>query len=329
MVVTEKNEITIARESDVIKARILGKKIASAIGFGEIDVAEIEIVISELGTNIVKHAGALGVIRFLSVADEGVRGIEIIAQDQGPGMENIESVMANGKSSTGTLGIGLSGVKRLTDELDFKPGERKGLVIRTRKWIRRDYRSKVHCSVLSKPKLGEAVSGDAYFFKHLPSFVVFSVIDALGHGFHAHQVAKQALYVLENTYQDGLLRITKRCHESLKNTRGAAMALGMIDFRTWKFQHISIGNVETRVYGTPAPLRPVCTNGTLGLIMQSARINVYPYTKGSCIVMFSDGISHKFEVEPVMLRKTPQEISNFIFTKYAKNHDDATVLVLK
>ncbi len=322
-------EIIITGEMDVFKARILGKKMAAAVGFAEIGLAEIEIVISELGTNIVKHAGSKGSLVFQILRDNGVRGIEITARDRGPGIKDIESAVSGGYSGTGTLGIGLSGIRRLTDEFDLQTGESSGTVIRTRKWMTEDFRSQIRYSVLSKPKFGEPVSGDAYFFKHLPSFAVFAVIDALGHGFHAHGVAVQALKSLENNYNKPLSLIAEQCHEQLKKTRGAAAAFGRIDFKTMKMQHIGIGNVETRIYMTPTALRPSCTNGTLGTVIESIHTDEYPYTRGACIVMFSDGISGKFELEASLLRKTPQDIGNFIFTNYAKSHDDATVLVLK
>lgn len=325
---TPPEEIHITSELDVLKARIMGKKMAAALGFGEISLAEIEIVISELGTNIVKHAGASGKLVFQPIADKGSEGIEIIASDHGRGIQDIEHAMGGG-STAGTLGIGLSGIRRLMDEMDCQANAGGGVIIRSRKWRTKDFQSKVHCSVLAKPKLGENVSGDMFFFKQLPSLAVFSVIDALGHGFHAHQVAGQALQILENNYQESLLTIIQRCHTGLAGTRGAAMALGRIDFRTGKLQHISIGNVETRIYSTPDLLRPVCTNGTLGMTIGNARVNEYPYTKGACIVMFSDGISGKFEIGPEILRKIPQEISRFVFMNHAKDHDDATVLVLK
>lgn len=322
-------EIIINSELDVLKARIAGKKIAADAGFGEIGLAEIEIVISELGTNIVKHANARGAIAFKALNDGSVRGIEITALDQGPGIKDIEAMTAGGRSTTGTLGIGLSGVKRLTDEFDLQSAEGSATFIRIRKWMKSDYRSQIRCSVLSKPKFGERVSGDAYFFKHLPSVAVFSVIDALGHGFHAHEVAMHAISVLENNYRLPLSEIAERCHHKLRNTRGCAAAFGRIDFKTFKFQHIGVGNVETRVYRTPTQLRPSCTNGIFGTVIENIHVEEYPYNKGACIVMFSDGISGKFELDAALLRKTAQEISNFIFSNYAKNHDDATVLVLK
>jgi anti-sigma regulatory factor (Ser/Thr protein kinase) len=322
-------EIIINSELDVLKARVAGKKIAAEVDFGEIGLAEIEIVISELGTNIVKHANAKGKMVFKTLTDGNVRGIEITAQDEGPGIKDIDEMMKDGRTTTGTLGIGLSGVKRLTDEFDLQSAEGNATIIRIRKWMKSDYRSQIRCSVLSKPKFGEKISGDAYFFKHLPSVAVFSVIDALGHGFYAHEVAMQAVSVLENSYQKPLSEMAERCHQKLRNTRGCAAAFGRIDFKTFKFQHISVGNVETRVYGTPTSIRPSCTNGIFGAVIENIRAEEYAYHKGACIVMFSDGISGKFELDTAMLRKTPDEISNFIFGNYAKNHDDATVLVLK
>jgi anti-sigma regulatory factor (Ser/Thr protein kinase) len=324
---TETISIPINKETDVFNARIKGKKTAAAMGFGEIALAEIEIVISELGTNIVKHAGSRGIIIFRPVRDARARGIEIIARDRGTGMRNGTSIR-DGISTTGTLGIGLSGVKRLMDELDVKTGE-SGSVIRTVKWMAEDFRSQIRCSALSKPKSGETVCGDAFFFKRLPSCVVFSVIDALGHGLNAHRVAEQTLGILENHYREPLETIIKCCHLELKNTRGAAISIGRIDFHTGKFQHIGIGNVETRVYGTPEVISPSCTNGTLGMNIERIRTDEYLYTKGMLLVMFSDGISQKFEIESAMLRKTPQEISNFVLDSYARAYDDATVLVLK
>lgn len=324
---TETISTPITRETDVFKARIQGKKMAAAMGFGEIALAEIEIVISELGTNIVKHAGTKGIIIFRPIKDASARGLEITARDRGSGMKDAK-IISEGKSTTGTLGIGLSGVKRLMDELDVKTGE-NGTDIRAVKWMAEAYRSQIRCSALSRPKAGETVCGDAFFFKRLPSYVVFSVIDALGHGLNAHRVAEQTLGILENHYREPLAAIIECCHSGLKETRGAAIAVGRIDFHTGKFQHIGIGNVETRIYGIPEIANPSCTNGTLGMSIERIRTDEYFYTKGMILVMFSDGISQRIEIESAMLRKTPQEISNFILDNYARDYDDATVLVLK
>ena len=327
MAITDSVKIPIYRESDVINARVIGVKMALSMGFREIALAEIEIIISELGTNIVKHANAPGELIFQSVSDGRIRGIEIIAKDQGKGI-HISDISANeGISSEGSLGIGLAGVRRLADE--FEIGMENGAVVHAKKWMSEDYGIQVKCSVLSKPKFGEIVSGDAFFYKHLPSYAIFGVIDALGHGPEAHQVAETVHQILETEYMKDLLNITEYCHQRLKGSRGAAIAIGKIDFRRSKLFHIGIGNIETRIYGGSALFRPSYSNGTLGMCIEGARAGEYPYSEGSCIVMFSDGISGRFDIDAVVLRKTVQEISHSIFSRYAKDHDDATVLVVR
>lgn len=324
---TDHVKIPINRESDVINARVIGVKMAVSMGFREIALAEIEIIISELGTNIIRHAKASGELTFQAIRDGRIRGIEIIAKDYGKGI-HISDISGNeGISSEGGLGIGLAGVRRLADE--FEIGIDNGTVARARKWMTEDYDIRVKCSVLAKPKFGETVSGDAFFYKHLPSYAVFSVVDVLGHGPEAHRVAETVRKILETEYRKDLLSITEYCHHRLKGSRGAAIAVGKIDFKESVFYHIGIGNVETRIYGGASLLRPSCTNGTLGMSIGGARVGEYPYFEGSCIIMFSDGISGKFDIDAAVLRKTAQEISHFVFSKYAKDHDDATVLVVR
>jgi negative regulator of sigma-B (phosphoserine phosphatase) len=185
----------------------------------------------------------------------------------------------------------------------------------------------MHFFVISKPRAREDFSGDAYFIKRFPSYVLFSVIDVLGHGKNAHGTAQKVLLILEDTYTESLMKIIEACHDGLRQTRGAAIALSRVDFKECRFQHVCIGNVETRVYGTPEPVRPFCFNGTLGMAIEPYRVIEYPYTVGMTLVMFSDGISGKFDLSPQMLMKTPQEIAMFIFDHYKRETDDATVLV--
>ncbi len=151
-------EIRISSELDVLKARIMGKNMASALGFGEIGLAEIEIVISELGTNIVKHSGASGKIMFQPVTDKEVRGIEIIASDQGSGIRDIEHAMSGGSTAV-TLGIGLSGVRRLMDEMDCQANAKGGVIIRSKKF---SFKSALLCAGQAQTRR-DRVRGHLFF----------------------------------------------------------------------------------------------------------------------------------------------------------------------
>jgi len=327
-IMNEEN-IAVRHEADIIRARATARSMALGIGFDETRAAEVETAVSELATNLVKHRTVQAEIVLRTVENGEVSCIEVTARDKGPGIKDMERAMRGGESTAGSLGIGLSGVKRLMDDFSIESSVDRGTTIVARKCLRREILKGMDFSVFSKPRQDEDVSGDAYFIKRFSSSVIFSIVDALGHGKEANKTALNVLEILEANYREPLHRIIELTHKNLISSRGAAMALCKIDFKAKRLEHVSIGNVETRVYGTAEPVRPICYNGTLGMAMENYRVIDYPYVEGSTIVMFSDGISGRFDLDPSMLRKTPQEISYYIFDVYKRNIDDATVLVGK
>ncbi|MCT2534965.1 anti-sigma regulatory factor [Aquibacillus koreensis] len=127
--------VKIQKEWDIVGARQLGRERAKAIGFGTVDQARIATAISELARNIYLYAKT-GKICFEIIDDLEHKGIRIYAIDSGPGIEDISQVMEDGFSTSGGLGAGLPGVKRLMDhfEIDSEPG--KGTQVKTVKWVR-------------------------------------------------------------------------------------------------------------------------------------------------------------------------------------------------
>jgi len=110
------------------------RKAAMAIGFDEVVSQMVATAVSELANNIVKYAGS-GEIRMDRIGSGSQAGIEVVARDRGPGIEDIEKAMEDHYSSGNTLGLGLPGVKRMMDEfeLDTEPG--KGTTVTIRKWL--------------------------------------------------------------------------------------------------------------------------------------------------------------------------------------------------
>jgi len=320
-------EILILFDTDVSKARRIGREMALALGLGTIAAAEIEIVATELATNLLKHRTIDAELLLREIHRETGSGLEIISRDKGPGISHPKRVLRRGAASAGTLGFGLSGVKRLMDEFDLQSEMGKGTVVTTRKWQKTDGSPGMNFAVLARPYPGESVSGDAWFIKQTPRFSFFAVIDVLGHGPEAHVDAVQLQKILEEVYTRPLLEIVRLCHEKLRHARGSAMALVLIDFSKRHFEHISIGNVETRVYGTSESIRPFCQNGTLGMRMENPQVTRYPFPAGGTIVMFSDGIKDRFVIEPGHLAMTPQAIAAYVFDNFTRERDDATVLV--
>lgn len=126
--------ISIEEEHHVGMARRMVMECTRGMGFGEIETALIATSVAELARNILVHAGK-GTVTFRTISTREKGGLEVIFADQGPGIEDIERVLRGGYSTKGSLGIGLSGAKRMMDEMEIESGHGKGTTIWIRKWL--------------------------------------------------------------------------------------------------------------------------------------------------------------------------------------------------
>ena len=99
------------------------------------DVTRIVTTTSELARNVFLYAG-VGALRWRRVEVSGRAGIELIFEDSGPGIANVDQAMEAGWSSGRSLGMGLPGAKRLMDELEIHSEVGKGTTVTVRKWLR-------------------------------------------------------------------------------------------------------------------------------------------------------------------------------------------------
>jgi serine/threonine-protein kinase RsbT len=127
--------VKIINEWDIVAARQLGRNVARELGFGTVDQARVTTAISELARNIYLYAGQ-GTVGIEKVFDGGKSGLKIVAIDEGPGIKDIRKVMEDGYTTSGGLGAGLPGVKRLMDEFDIDSTPGKGTKIIATKWLR-------------------------------------------------------------------------------------------------------------------------------------------------------------------------------------------------
>jgi anti-sigma regulatory factor (Ser/Thr protein kinase) len=129
--------VPIEADADLVTARAEARAIAERLGFPRPDPTLIATAISEVGRNIVVHAGQGEIV--LRPLDEPDRyGILVIATDDGPGIRDLDAALRDDFSGRGGLGLGLPGARRLMDEFEIASDADSGTTVTMRKWRQRD-----------------------------------------------------------------------------------------------------------------------------------------------------------------------------------------------
>lgn len=132
-VVENEIHVPINSDQDIVAARQKGRSLATALGFSSGDATLIATAISELARNIVTYAKS-GEIQITVINGSNRQGIQLVAHDEGPGISDIPQALRDGFSTSGSLGLGLPGVKRLVDEFEVVSAEKSGTTVTAKKW---------------------------------------------------------------------------------------------------------------------------------------------------------------------------------------------------
>ncbi len=135
MSATDEAVVPIHVEGDVVVARRAVRDAANRMGFGNTDTTRIVTAASELARNIVKYAGT-GTMLIRAIEHESRAGLELVFADRGPGIADIQQAMTEGYSTTGGLGMGLPGARRLMDDMQVQSKVGEGTCVVVRKWRR-------------------------------------------------------------------------------------------------------------------------------------------------------------------------------------------------
>lgn len=127
--------IPIAADTDVVTARQRGRELAADAGFSSGDQTVIAAAISEIARNILNYAKR-GEVALSVVSNGDRRGVVVVARDQGPGIRDVDRALEDGYSTSGGLGLGLPGARRLMDEFEVVSAPGKGTTVTMKKWRR-------------------------------------------------------------------------------------------------------------------------------------------------------------------------------------------------
>ncbi|HYE65910.1 MAG TPA: ATP-binding protein [Pyrinomonadaceae bacterium] len=345
----EIRSIEVRDEAQVGMARRAVHDYARRVGFSETELAQIDIVVQEIGTNTARHTTEGGWIHFTTPLGSA-QGLELFYWDKGPGIYNLDRAVRDGVTTSGSLGAGLGAIRRLMDEFDVystvAAAERlslasarrtsHGTALLARKWLgdggdRAEACEAKRYGVWSRPHPSETVNGDAYFMRTHEGRTMLAVVDGLGHGSGAKEAADVALDSLDEWVDEPLDEVLLAVHDALRATRGAVIGAAIIDRAGGHLHCAGVGNVALRVFDAPEPVTVIPVNGTLGVRLGSMRVWTHPWAEGATIVITSDGISESWDVAsyPGLLRRSPQLLAGILMRDYGRDADDATVLVAK
>lgn len=132
---TSEVRVPIESDRDIVTARRKGRELAATLGFTSTDQALIATAISEIVRNMVTFAGK-GTVFLSRVEDGSCRGLRVVAEDHGPGIDDPEAAMRDGYSSAHGLGLGLPGAKRIMDTFDLDSTAGVGTTVTMTRWLR-------------------------------------------------------------------------------------------------------------------------------------------------------------------------------------------------
>lgn len=320
--------LTVQDATDVANARRRVAIMAGSLGYDETALGRASIVVTELAQNLLRHAG--GGEMLAGPDDQAPGGMQILALDRGPGMRDVVACLRDGFSTAGTAGNGLGAIHRLSAQMliHSRPGGGTAVLVRlaSQADIRRTN------ALLRVPKPGETECGDDGAVVALPDGrVAILLCDGLGHGPLAAAASAEAVRLFRVRADQQPNEILAALHAGLRATRGAALAVAVIDHEAGQVAYGGIGNITAFITDSSGTRRMVSQNGTAGHTAGRLQTFHYPIHAQPALVMFSDGLSSSWGPanHSGLFGQDPMLVAGVLYRDHARGRDDASVVVWK
>jgi anti-sigma regulatory factor (Ser/Thr protein kinase) len=330
----------VADASHVGEGRRAAQRLAQAHGFDATSTGRVGIIATELGNNLLRHAGAGELL--LQTLGHGGLELELIAIDRGPGMSDVERCLRDGYSTGGTAGNGLGAVSRLSSTFDLYSLPGRGTVVLSR--VAREATTAAPAAPAGQTGSslplefgaiciavkGESECGDAWSLVWGDDSAALLVADGLGHGPLAAAAARAATAAFVAQPFDAPARAMQRLHLALAGTRGAAAACALFDRAAARLDYAGVGNICAAVVSAEGSRGMVSHNGTLGMQLPRAQQFDYRCLPGDRVVMHSDGISARWSVGDYagLFPCHAAVIAAVLYRDHGRGRDDSTIVVM-
>jgi anti-sigma regulatory factor (Ser/Thr protein kinase) len=322
----------ICHSTDISVARRYGLQLSQSLGFDETASGRISLVITEAASNILKHAGE-GKILLAQTHAGQTNGIEILALDNGPGIADLAHSLLDGVTTADTPGSGLGALRRLSDYFDAYCPIGRGSAFYMQIWSSSSANSGgiLEIGAICVPVPQEEMCGDGWDMVLHADLATFLLADGLGHGPNAAKASGAARELLARNPELKPIAFMEAAHQALRSTRGAAMAIAQLDYRSEQLDFVGIGNISACVTDGLSRKQFVSHNGIVGHNVRKVQQFTLPFPSGSLYIMHSDGISTQWDLSayPGLNRRHPALIAGILYRDFARGKDDASVLVAR
>ena len=321
--------VAVEDASQIAQARRMGAALAGDVRFDEERAGRLALVVTESGTNLLRHAGG-GKILLQAVDGHGAAAVEILALDRGPGMANVARCMEDGYSTIGGAGTGLGAMRRLSTVFDVysRPGHGTAILSCVGEALSRA-RVVVDGVCIAAP--GEERCGDAWDEEPRADGVTILVVDGLGHGAGAAEAAATAVAAFRSAKFEPPARRLEAIHAAMRATRGGAAGIADIDLGARRVRFAGVGNVGALVLNDDRPRFLMSHNGTLGHTVRKIVAVEVEWPAHGLLIMYSDGLGTPREIAayPGLPERHPSLVAGVLWRDLARGRDDVTVVVAK
>ena len=318
------------------EARRSAIAIAAHLEFDATDTGRVAVVVTECASNLVKHAGS-GEILLRALDGDNPPGIELLALDKGPGMNNVAQCFQDGYSTAGSPGTGLGAIRRLSSECGVYSTVGKGTALLVRIWKRQQDRrcparpERVEVGAVCVPKTGESACGDGWSVFQTQDYATVMVVDGLGHGPVAADCAIGARQAFQENREESPAGLLSAVHGALRATRGAAVGIARLDYVSRAVRFAGVGNIGGAVYDGPSTRQMISLPGIAGHSVRNVREFSYDWPERAPVLIFSDGLTTHWSLEKYtgLLVHDPSLVAGVLYRDWSRGRDDTTVLVIR
>jgi len=326
--------VAIDDSSQIGEARRTATAVALAAGLTETDAGKFALIATEAATNITKHASR-GEIALRSIVGQGLRAVDLIAIDSGPGITDLDRALTDGYSTAGSQGNGLGAMARLATDFDIFTGAGVGTVLAARVESRRGPtapQAAFDVGVVRVPKRGELECGDAWGMGSDDNGrATFTVADGLGHGSFAAEASRRAVDLAGEHPTERPAAVLGAIHAGLRATRGAAVAVAEVAGDEATVRFAGLGNISAALVGPTASKSLVSHNGIAGHEMRKIQEFTYEWPADALLVMHSDGISARWDLQRYrgLVQRHPSVVAGVLYRDFSRGRDDALIVVVR